>query len=124
MYARVCVCVCVCACVRERCVCVCMHVCVCVYARVCVCEYARVCVCVYVCVCMCACEPMITLYPSNCRAGSEELIVLHGESVYVCMYVCRYVSNATGIQLLQTYFLWVWHCLHVQCTRENVHALR
>ena len=36
--------------------------------------------------------------------------MLHEDS---CMYLCMYVSNATGVQLLQTCFLWVWHCLHM-----------
>ena len=40
--------------------------------------------------------------------------MLYGDSVCVCMYV----SNATGMQLLQTHFLWAQHCLHVQCTME------
>ena len=72
----------------------------------------------------------------------RQLIVLHGDSayvLYVCMYVCmyvgiyvcmyacmyvgRYVRNATGIQLLQTYFLWAWHCFHSHAV-EPVHALR
>ena len=30
--------------------------------------------------------------------------------MYVCMHACMYISNATGMQLLQTYFLWVRHC--------------
>ena len=37
-----------------------------------------------------------------------QLIVLHGDSAYVCMYVCMYVINtATGMQL----------CKHISCGR-------
>ena len=40
------------------------------------------------------------------------------------MYVCMYVSNATGMQLLPTYFLWEWHCFHAcMCSRAKEHAL-
>ena len=35
------------------------------------------------------------------------------------MYV--HVSNATGMQLLQTYFLWVWHCC--TCSTKQVKSI-
>ena len=42
-----------------------------------------------------------------------------------CLYVCINVRNATGMQLLQANFLWVWHCLHVHCSAvKGEHALR
>ena len=46
---------------------------------------------------------------------ARQLIMLHG----VC--VCIYVSNATGMQLLQTYFLWARHC-YMHRNREVVIA--
>ena len=43
--------------------------------------------------------------------------------MYVCMYVC--ISNATGMQLLQTHFLWAWHYLHARVVEpKSEHALR
>ena len=47
---------------------------------------------------------------------TKQLIMLHGNSasvciyvcMYVCMYVCVYVSNAKGMQLLQ----------HISCGRS------
>ena len=46
--------------------------------------------------------------------------MLHGDSVYVCMYACMYVSNATG---MQTYFLRTWHCCHARAV-EPEHAIQ
>ena len=39
------------------------------------------------------------------------------------MYVCMYVSNATGMQLLNISCGRGIACTYVQCTRERVHAL-
>ena len=63
--------------------------------------------CMYVCMYVC----MHAVWPENkasCRVGSETT-----NHVALRLYVCMYVSNATGMQLLQTYFLWARHCLHV-----------
>ena len=35
-----------------------------------------------------------------------QLIVLHGDFAFACM-----CEQHSGMQLLQTCFLWVWHCL-------------
>ena len=37
------------------------------------------------------------------------------------MYVCMYVSNATGMQILQTRFLWAWHfCM---CSTKQIKSI-
>ena len=46
------------------------------------------------------------LIDSNCQVGSKATNRVALRDPYVCIYVYMYGSNATGMQLLQTHFLW------------------